>query len=118
VNVERSCGGRNKDQRAKRIRDQRMTQKLAHADEIDAVVQSAAQMGRLPRKLDDTLMNRLYALKRSTVEKVLSEFEQRESKSTTGGSDATRIMTLRKLVTEYDEGGKNVDQSKRRKVGF
>jgi hypothetical protein len=55
-----------------------MVQKLTFSDEIDALVRPAVLDKRLPGPMEDSLMNRLYALEKSTVEQIMVDFVKGE----------------------------------------
>ena len=120
INVERSCGGRNKDLRTKRIREQRFRQKVEVSDIIDGVINPAVEGGLVPRGVqDDAILNRLYALQKGTVKEIIKTFTTQEAEVKGGGNadDAARVIHFKKVLAAVDEDGKAVDQSKQRRMG-
>lgn len=74
INVEKSCGGRNKEQRKTKITAQRNEQKEHIAESVDRVLADYESRGVLPHdaraKIGETLMKSLHALPPSSVAKV------------------------------------------------
>ena len=72
INVERTCGGRNAEARAMKIKHIREEQKIALSESIDNIMKKYEQLGTFKmREINDKLMNRLYALTPELVTEVL-----------------------------------------------
>ena len=77
-----------------------MVQKLTFSDEIDGLIRPAVLDKRLPGPMEDTLMNRLYALEKGTVEQIMTDFVEGEGGVGTdaaegGGGGVHGTMTAR-----------------------
>ncbi len=76
INVEKTCGGRNQELRALKIRKLRTDQKIAVSEGIDRLLASYEQQGVVPvRSIGDKLKNRLYALTPAVVTEVRLDLE-------------------------------------------
>jgi RNA recognition motif-containing protein len=115
INVEKTCGGRNTDVRAIRIKHIRNEQKIALSETIDGILKNYEKRGVFSmREINDKLMNRLYALTPVLVTEILEDF--RKFKDRYSHTPVTLGM-LHKLVSARDGGGIDVDQSKGQKFG-
>jgi RNA recognition motif-containing protein len=71
INVERTCGGRNSEVRALRIKHIRDEQKIALSETVDQIMKDYESRGVFSmREINDKLMNRLYALTPDLVKEV------------------------------------------------
>lgn len=72
INVEKTCGGRNADVRAMRIKHIRNEQKIALSETVDSIMKEYEARGVFSmREINDKLMNRLYALTPELVREVI-----------------------------------------------
>jgi RNA recognition motif-containing protein len=117
INVEKSCGGRNKDLRTMRIKEQRTTQKIHSSDAVDAVLKTFESTGLIStREIPDNIMNRLYACTPSEVQTMFDQFN-RESSVRDGPGKKGDLREFYKILCAHDKGGYQVDQSKMRGYG-
>lgn len=117
INVEKSCGGRNKELRTMRIKEQRTTQKIHASDAVDAVIKKFEETGLFStREIPDNIMNRLYACTPSEVQTMMDQFNK-DSIARNGPGAKGDLREFNKILCAHDKGGYQVDQSKMRGYG-
>jgi RNA recognition motif-containing protein len=112
INVEKTCGGRNKELRSQRIKELRVSQKIKASEAIDGILKEFELSGLLKGRLEDSVMNRLYACTPSEVRGMFETMKREKESGAMKGSHAD----LERILTAHDEGGSHVDQS--RQLGY
>lgn len=114
INVEKSCGGRNKQHRSQKIKQQRDMQKVKASEDVDAIIKHFEQPTDIKfRDIDDSTMNRIYACTPSEVREI---FDNVSEKISSGEQKSNRYELLKEALTIKDQGGHDVDQS--RNLGY
>lgn len=114
INVEKTCGGRNKQLRAQKIKLQRDVQKVKASEDVDEIIKQYENSTAIAiRNIGDSTLNRLYAC---TPREVQDMFELVKLKLMDSSSCLRNYDLLKQLLTEKDGGGQNVDQS--RQLGY
>ena len=106
LNVEKSCGGRNKEARQARIADFRNDQSKAVAEKIDAVVADFETRKVITRGgLGNLLLRRLHTYSARQVGDLLALFEKRPKEQRT-------LKDLDRICDELNEklGRQNIEQ--------
>lgn len=110
INVEKTCGGRNKQLRSLKIKGQRDAQKVKTSEDIDEIVKGFEGATKINiRDIDDSTMNRIYAC---TPREVQDIFEAVGLGLAKASSYANAYEILKQVLTDKDGGGHNVDQSR------
>lgn len=105
LNVEKSCGGRNKQARQARITNFRDDQSKAVAEKIDAVIADFERREVITRTgLGDLLLNRLHSYSARQVGELLEDFEKRPK-------ETRSLKVLDQICSALNEklGRQNID---------
>ena len=109
INVEKTCGGRNKELRSQRIKSRRESQKIRESQDIDRIVNSySSSTGIDIRSIDDILLNRVYSCTMSEVSKLFESLKNIVADSPSIDSAAS-LTILRNLLAKKDTTGSYTD---------
>jgi hypothetical protein len=116
INVEKTCGGRNKELRSQKIKVQRDAQKVKASEDVDVILKEYEEYTAIKiRDIDDSTMNRIYACSPSEARDVF-EVVKKKLENAVSKSKGESYMLLKQALTDRDHGGSHVDQS--RNLGY